>query len=466
MPPRRTLTGRIPKQRGNPFLEHDSFAPDGTILCFCDEHPRLKARLRTCQTDRNGNLGRQFWSCANPNEYCDFFIWHDELADKGYHGPALLHGDNDGNRPHLYRGRDAECGADWYDDECYDGGEVDQLRTPPGSNRNSPQKKQKGGGNGNGGGNKKANSSSKKRAVDEDDDDDNDLQVVGSSSKSGEKDKSQTEQKKPKKKKKAIRAAFRTPSPDLSLTLSPSSPSARHLQSELARLRRELDRAKAKEVKLERELNEYRDENSQMLKKLYPEAFSNNVNGNAGRWFWKCKHPYLDCGFFAWEDEVHPGFLPFAGVGRVLGGRDEGIGGGEYYHPGDPDYRYGHDEDPQRYRRRGDRGEGQGRRFGGQNGNANDRGQRSEHGRIDVQFHAPVVINFNELAAEAGAPPRRQVNHAEVADNEGDEEVQIIAPGRWRAAKAGREIANALLDEQHTEAAVAQILDDLFSWVH
>lgn len=39
------------------------------IRCFCDQFPRLKARLRTCQTNRNGNRGRKFWSCANPDEY-------------------------------------------------------------------------------------------------------------------------------------------------------------------------------------------------------------------------------------------------------------------------------------------------------------------------------------------------------------------------------------------------------------
>mgnify|MGYP006919987590 FL=1 len=96
--PRRTLTGKVPKQRSNPYVEHNCFPLDGcesppsprpsvrpsrggrsrgtqltaslaAIRCFCDQFPRLKARLRTCQTNRNGNRGRKFWSCANPDEY-------------------------------------------------------------------------------------------------------------------------------------------------------------------------------------------------------------------------------------------------------------------------------------------------------------------------------------------------------------------------------------------------------------
>ncbi|KAG0662386.1 hypothetical protein C6P46_003332 [Rhodotorula mucilaginosa] len=269
--PRRTLTGKVPKQRSNPYVEHNCFPLDGSIRCFCDQFPRLKARLRTCQTNRNGNRGRKFWSCANPDEYCDFFIWQDELEDKGYNGPALLYGyggDNDDDGYGL-GDRYLEEEAGLYFDECYEGGGAAQLRTPPGSNQNSPQKKKKSGGDGN----KKVNSASKKRKL-QDQDDDDDVQVVGSSS---------SQQK--KKKKKPIRlhnsTAARSPSsssssesPSPSPRPSSSSSSAHKLQTELARLRAELEREKADKNKFKNELDELRDENSQMLEQLFPGPFS------------------------------------------------------------------------------------------------------------------------------------------------------------------------------------------------
>ncbi|GAA5955628.1 hypothetical protein JCM8115_006807 [Rhodotorula mucilaginosa] len=268
--PRRTLTGKVPKQRSNPYVEHNCFPLDGSIRCFCDQFPRLKARLRTCQTNRNGNRGRKFWSCANPDEYCDFFIWQDELEDKGYNGPALLYGyggDNDDDGYGL-GDRYLEEEAGLYFDECFEGGGAAQLRTPPGSNQNSPQKKKSGGD-----GNKKVNSASKKRKL-QDHDDDDDVQVVGSSS---------SQQK--KKKKKPIRlhnsTAARSPSsssssesPSPSPRPSSSSSSAHKLQTELARLRAELEREKADKNKFKNELDELRDENSQMLEQLFPGPFS------------------------------------------------------------------------------------------------------------------------------------------------------------------------------------------------
>ncbi|BGP31092.1 hypothetical protein JCM10296v2_002856 [Rhodotorula toruloides] len=82
----KTLTGKTPTKRENRYKKFNCFEPDGTIYCFCDQHPRLEARLRTCQTNKNGNQGREFWSCANPLEYCDFFIWADELDKYGHPG--------------------------------------------------------------------------------------------------------------------------------------------------------------------------------------------------------------------------------------------------------------------------------------------------------------------------------------------------------------------------------------------
>lgn len=170
----------------------------------------------------------------------------------------------------MHGGHNPECGAEWFDDDCYDVGAVGQLSTPPGSNQNSPQKKK----GGSGGGNKKVNSTSQKRGFKEEDDDDNDdvKVLLGSSSKSLSEGKSQSGQR-----KRANRAAFRPPSPELSPTPSPASAassSARHLHAEENRLRTELQQAQARQDKLERQLDEYRDENSQLLQRLYPEVFA------------------------------------------------------------------------------------------------------------------------------------------------------------------------------------------------
>ena len=205
--------------------------------------------------------------------HSDFFIWHDELEDKGYTGPALLYGyagvDNDDGYGlgDDYADRYLEEEAGLYLDECLGGGggaaAPRQLRTPPGSNQNSPQKKKKSGGDGN----KKVNSTSKKRKLQDDDDDD--VQVVGSSSS--------------QKKKKPIRlrnsTAARSPSSSESPSPTPrpsssSSSSVHKLQTELARLRAELEHEKADKNKFKNELDELRDENSQMLEQLFPGPFS------------------------------------------------------------------------------------------------------------------------------------------------------------------------------------------------
>ncbi|GAA6012146.1 hypothetical protein JCM8202_003218 [Rhodotorula sphaerocarpa] len=85
-----TLTGKEPTKRVNKYLKYHCFGALGQIYCFCDTHPRLEARLRTCQTNRNGNRGRNFWSCANAEEYCDFFLWDDQLDMFGYPFAHLL----------------------------------------------------------------------------------------------------------------------------------------------------------------------------------------------------------------------------------------------------------------------------------------------------------------------------------------------------------------------------------------
>ncbi|GAA5986347.1 hypothetical protein JCM10908_003714 [Rhodotorula pacifica] len=258
MPPRRTLTGRVPKQRDNSYSEHNCFLLDGSIVCFCDQYPRLKARLRTCQSNKNGNRGRKFWSCSNPDEYCDFFIWHDELPQKGYTGPAL------------FLDSDGECD---HDGGMYDAGEYGDPECGGGyGGRQSAVAS----------GNKKANSgssSSKKRKAvngydsDSEEEDEDDVQVGGSSSKSKSKGGSPSK----KQKKTPLRryassgsgTAARTPSP------SPSPSSTSHqFQTELARIRAELEREKAEKFQLSQELAEYREENSQLLAKAYPEVFS------------------------------------------------------------------------------------------------------------------------------------------------------------------------------------------------
>ncbi|KWU47613.1 hypothetical protein RHOSPDRAFT_24070 [Rhodotorula sp. JG-1b] len=274
MPPRRTLTGKVPKQRGNPYLEHNCFPLDG--------FPALGGQAAYLSDQQEREPWSQVLVVRQPERvlligmlvtHSDFFIWHDELEDKGYTGPALLYGyagvDNDDGYGlgDDYADRYLEEEAGLYLDECLGGGggaaAPRQLRTPPGSNQNSPQKKKKSGGDGN----KKVNSTSKKRKLQDDDDDD--VQVVGSSSS--------------QKKKKPIRlrnsTAARSPSSSESPSPTPrpsssSSSSVHKLQTELARLRAELEHEKADKNKFKNELDELRDENSQMLEQLFPGPFS------------------------------------------------------------------------------------------------------------------------------------------------------------------------------------------------
>ncbi|GAA6048426.1 zinc finger, GRF-type domain containing protein [Rhodotorula toruloides] len=209
----KTLTGKSPTKRENRYKKFKCFEPDGTIYCFCDQHPRLEARLRTCQTNKNGNQGREFWSCANPLEYCDFFIWADELDKFGHPGWPE------------WSPSDEEDGGGECDDVAFDrrGHRLgDGYITPPPSTQNSP--------------------------------------VAGPST--------------PRKNKK--RRVEREPSPDWP-DVEAVRAELDEKKKEVRELRKERDEWRKEKDEMKKAIDGLKTENSRLLAKVYPEVFGDRI---------------------------------------------------------------------------------------------------------------------------------------------------------------------------------------------
>ncbi|GAA6052282.1 hypothetical protein JCM3770_007418 [Rhodotorula araucariae] len=216
-----TLTGKAPRKRENKYLQCQCFGAEGEIFCFCDRTPRREAALRTTQTNKNGNLGRQFYSCDNKLEDCGFFLWADEVEENG--GVQSFRGAGRG----VDEGSDDEAGA-LVDPRAGDG----YITPPPASaymTRTPSSDLPK---------------MAKKRAI--------------------HADSSDGEQASPSS-RKTPRGAGREPSPDW--------PDVEELEADLRRTKRELTRAERALRTASQRVRELEEENQELLKRLYPEAF-------------------------------------------------------------------------------------------------------------------------------------------------------------------------------------------------
>ncbi|GAA5986440.1 hypothetical protein JCM11641_001001 [Rhodosporidiobolus odoratus] len=71
----------------NKYVAFGCFGDEGEVYCYCDNDPRIEAVLRTTRTNKNGNKGRQFFACDSPAGDCGFFLWADEVIEKGGKDP-------------------------------------------------------------------------------------------------------------------------------------------------------------------------------------------------------------------------------------------------------------------------------------------------------------------------------------------------------------------------------------------
>ncbi|GAA6023108.1 hypothetical protein JCM10207_007723 [Rhodosporidiobolus poonsookiae] len=72
---------RLPRGT-NKYIGFGCFASPGQILCFCDRDPRLEAVLKVTRKE-TVNFGREFYCCDNPADKGGFFLWADEVEEKG-----------------------------------------------------------------------------------------------------------------------------------------------------------------------------------------------------------------------------------------------------------------------------------------------------------------------------------------------------------------------------------------------
>ncbi|BGP47101.1 hypothetical protein JCM10450v2_002953 [Rhodotorula kratochvilovae] len=226
-----TLTGKAPRKRGNKYLDCQCFGPNGEVFCFCDRTPRLEAGLRTTQTNKNGNLGRQFYGCDDKIEDCGFFLWLDELEEKG----GVLPPRGAGRR--LDESSDDEAGA--LADPRGRGG--DGYLTPPPASAHMTRtpssdlpKKPK-----------------KTRFAHADSSSDGDEPASPSPSSS---------------QRKSGGKRAREPSPDW--------PDVDELEADLRRTKRALKHAERELKTAMQKVRELEEENQELLKRMYPEAFA------------------------------------------------------------------------------------------------------------------------------------------------------------------------------------------------